>query len=152
LANLTSVGGGLTIYNNTVLTSIDGLVNLISVGGLGLGVFENPALTSINGLTGLISVSGEVYLQDNAVLATCTGLTALLDDVDDGLPGPGPGVAGVPDVGTDVIIGDNAEGCNSIEEILPYVPVPITAIGPPGLVILVLLTLLGGFAGYRRWI
>jgi hypothetical protein len=67
-------------------------------------------------------VVGSVSIISNPSLAACTGLTALLDYADDGAPGPGPGVAGIPDVGDDVVMTSNLHGCNSVTEILADAP------------------------------
>ena len=80
-------------------------------------ITANATLTSLAGLESLTSVATDVKLQSNPSLAVCRSLRALLDDVDDFPDGPGPGVAGILDVGAGVIISYNAEGCNSIEEI-----------------------------------
>ena len=58
----------------------------------------------------------------------CYALAPLLDDVDDALPGPGPGAAGIPDVGGAVTISNNLPGCNSIAQILSPRPAAGTAV------------------------
>ncbi len=114
---LTGIGGSLIIANNDGLSDIDGLSALTSV-GLDLIVEGNALLADLNELRNLISVGEDVVIQSNPLLGQCFGLTALLNDVDDGAPGPGPGSANVPDVAGDVTILDNGEGCNSVQEIL----------------------------------
>jgi hypothetical protein len=49
----------------------------------------------------------------------CSALNKLLDQVDDGDAGPGPGGAGIPDVGGNVTIKSNLPGCNSVDVIAP---------------------------------
>lgn len=65
----------------------------------------------------MISVGSDVDITLNPALENCSGLNALLDDVDDGAPGPGPGTAGIPDVGGDVTLSGNLTGCNSVDEV-----------------------------------
>jgi hypothetical protein len=55
-------------------------------------------------------------------LAQCSSISKLVDQLDDAEPGPGPDVGGVPDVGGDVLVGENRPGCNTINEILAAVP------------------------------
>jgi hypothetical protein len=72
LENITSVGGMLKIEYNNVLTSLSGLENLTSVGDL-VYIYHNNSLPSLSGLENLTS---EVYLTiyDNAALTSLTGL------------------------------------------------------------------------------
>ena len=65
LANITSVGGALTISVNYALTNLDGLANITSVGGY-LFINYNTALTNLDGLASLTSVGGYVRIYDNA--------------------------------------------------------------------------------------
>jgi len=58
----------------------------------------------------------------NKWLAQCSSLSKLVDHIDDAEPGPGPGGGGVPDVGGDVLLGDNIHGCNTTDEILAAFP------------------------------
>ena len=108
LANLTSVGDELMIHHNYVLTNIDGLANLTSVGGE-LRVTWNQGLTNLNGLTSVASVQGRLNVSDNRLLADCSALSALL-----GAPSGPP----FDEVLGDIEIEDNAEGCNSIWQIV----------------------------------
>ncbi len=117
LSALSSVGGGVIISYNTNLANVDGLAALTNVGRK-LQIDWNPALTDLNGLSALNSVGGNFDLDYNANLGDCTGLVTLVDDVDHGDPGPGPGEAGIPDIGHDVLMYSNLDGCNSVEEIL----------------------------------
>jgi hypothetical protein len=57
LANITSIGGDLSIDYNPTLTNVNGLANLTSVGG-SLSISSNPSLTNIDGLASLTSVGG----------------------------------------------------------------------------------------------
>lgn len=118
-----SISGQLGIVFNPVLTNLDGLDNITTVGsggGIdGIGVFANDALTDISGLSNVIAVDGILGVFNNGALEVCTPISRLVDAVDDGVPGPGPGPDGVPDVSGDTIdISGNLCGCNSIGEIL----------------------------------
>ena len=119
LAALTSLEY-LFIHNNGALTDINALATLTSVGDISIG--NNDVLTDLNGLSALVSVDFNVSLQSNASLGVCAGLSTLLDDIDDGVPGPGPGSAGIPDVGEGVFISNNLDGCNTVDEILADAP------------------------------
>ena len=121
LSALASLGGWIYVYVNDALTNLDGLSALTSVGG-GLEISYNAVLTNLDGLSALISVGQGVRIENNPSLAACTGLTELLDYMDDGAPGPGPGVAGIPDVADDVDMTGNLPGCNSVTEILADAP------------------------------
>ena len=59
---------------------------------------DNDALTSLAGLDNLIRVQSKVEVYQNPLLSSCNGLRRLLDAVDDGAAGPGPGTAGIPSV------------------------------------------------------
>jgi hypothetical protein len=73
LLGLTSIGGNLTINNNTVLTSLSGLSALTSIGG-NLSISYNTALTS--GLSAVTSIGGNLDINNNAGL-TSLGLSAV---------------------------------------------------------------------------
>ena len=120
LANLTSVGFILQINSNAALTNLDGLANLTSFGYI-LQINSNAALTNVDGLSGVTSVGFDLDVQSNDILLQCVGLSQLIDQWDDAESGPGPGTGGVPDVGGEVLLGDNLTGCNSIQEILANV-------------------------------
>lgn len=115
LSSLTNVGE-IIIFSNQALTNVDGLSSVDSVDGH-LGIERNPALTNLDGLSSFTSVGDEFFIRMNESLANCEGVSRLLDQWDDAKPGPGPGEGGVPDVSGVVLLGDNLEGCNSIQEI-----------------------------------
>ena len=125
---LTSIDGiqgatsltGLIIEDNDMLTDLDPLAGLASVGNLNpqMRINDNDILVNLEGLSSLVSLDANLYLNNNPALGMCGALASLLDDVDDDTPGPGPGVAGIPDINGDVTIAFNAMGCNSIEEIV----------------------------------
>ena len=116
LSNLTALGRGLFIWGNNSLTNLTGLDGVESV-EYSLQIENNPALTSLDGLSSLIAVGDSVALLSNPALSNCSAVARLLDDVDDALPGPGPGAAGVPDVGDIVVLYDNGFYCNSRHEV-----------------------------------
>lgn len=116
LTNLSTISGALGLYNNDILTNLNGLRNLTKVGWL--SIEYNDTLTNVNGLSSLISVDNDVRITSNPLLQQCAGLIPLFDDIDDGIPGPGPGVAGIPDVKLDVYLSGNPPGCNTPQLIL----------------------------------
>jgi len=115
LSSLT-YAGYFTISANTALTNINGLSSLVRMVG-GLEITNNTVLTNVDGLSSLTSLLSSLTVKMNDSLAICEGLSRLLDQWDDATPGPGPGASGVPDVGGAVLLGDNLDGCNSIQEI-----------------------------------
>jgi hypothetical protein len=78
----------------------------------------NASLASLSGLDNLVGLNADVQIEDNPMLSDCSALITLVDQIDDGLPGPGPGGAGIPDVAGDVILGGNPIECNSVNAIL----------------------------------
>jgi len=124
LPNLTDIGG-LVIWDNNALTNLGGLSGLNTIGtNTSLAIMSNDSLTDIDGLAGIVSAGFDVKVTDNFALGNCSSLKTLLDQVDDALPGPGPGGAGIPDVGGDVTISGNLDGCNSIDDIVGPVAPP----------------------------
>jgi hypothetical protein len=115
-SNLTSVGGLFIGFNN--LTNLDGLSSLTDV--TGKVAISGTGLVSIDGLSALTHVGGDLFLLQNSSLSRCMGITRLVDQIDDAEPGPG--VGHVPDVGGKILFVENANGCNSVEEILAEVP------------------------------
>lgn len=116
LGNLSQLGG-LIIWRNPLLTNLNGLDNLTHLGDqTALSLHDNDTLNNIQGLANVISAEFDVEITDNPMLDDCSPLLKLLDSVDDGDPGPGPGDAGIPDVGGDVILANNLPGCNAIPQ------------------------------------
>jgi len=72
LDNLSSIDGNLGIDLNETLVSLEGLDNLNSVGG-GLYIFQNFTLNNIENLIALNSIGGGLYIGSNA-LTNLTGL------------------------------------------------------------------------------
>ena len=111
---------GLIVEDNDALADINPLSGLTSVGNLNpeLLIIGNDNLTHLDGLASLASLDADLLVNNNPALGDCSGLSTLLDDVDHGDPGPGPGAAGIPDVNGGVTISFNQAGCNSLAEIL----------------------------------
>jgi len=74
LGALTTVSSSLRIEDNTALTNIDGLNNIIEVGNLILE--DNTVLTNVNGLSGLTATGG-FYITRNPLLTSIEGLSNL---------------------------------------------------------------------------
>ena len=66
IAGCTAITGYLFI-EGTLLTNLDGLSNLTSVGGY-LRIYGNDALTNLDGLSSLTSVGGDLLIGNNDVL------------------------------------------------------------------------------------
>ena len=73
LDNVTSIGGVLFISENPALTSLTGLDNVTSIGG-NLWIRENAVLTSLTGLDNLITIWGNLFIEDTEALTSLTGL------------------------------------------------------------------------------
>lgn len=67
LKSLTTIGGALTISDNTMLQSLGGLESLISVGAH-ITIRNNIAMRDIWGLSSLSAVNGDLIIADNIVL------------------------------------------------------------------------------------
>jgi hypothetical protein len=78
----------------------------------------NNDLSSITGFANLIYAGGYFSVDNNNVLANCSGFARLVDATDDGEPGPGPAFEGAPDVALQVTFVGNRVGCNSIQQVL----------------------------------
>lgn len=114
LSSLTNVGN-LGIGQNDALTDLSGL-SLLTIIWDSLEISNNLALTNLDALSGLTHVGNNLDIQSNHKLNQCTGLSRLLDQWDDAEAGPGSGE--IPDVGGEILIGNNLAGCNSIQDIL----------------------------------
>ena len=107
LGGIASVGGALIISTNAALTDLTGLGGITSVEALVIAF--NDALTNLDALASVASVESDLIIEYNGVLGKCTvGLYDLLTS---------------GGVGGDVVVHDNAPGCNSVEEILEGGPV-----------------------------
>jgi hypothetical protein len=118
LSNLTYVGGGLRIDDNDSLSDLAGFYSLQRV-GLRLHIIENGNLASLDGLGALEEV-GELRIRINPSLNDCRAIAWLVDPIDHFDPGPGEVEA--PDVASEMNLGQNQKGCNSIGEILGSIP------------------------------
>ena len=74
--NVTSIGGYFSIGDNSALTSLSGLDNVISIGGsLIIGSYsEGNNLTSLTGLNNVTSIGGGLDIYGNNNLTNLTGL------------------------------------------------------------------------------
>jgi hypothetical protein len=85
LTSLTTVGDGISIDNNSNLTSLNGLNNLSSITGsfdtlgegIGLKISNNDGLTSVTALGNLTSLNGNLTISSNNLLAGLQGLEGL---------------------------------------------------------------------------
>jgi hypothetical protein len=75
LENLVSMGGQLDITDNPVLSSLATLRSLITVGSF-LSITNNPALSTL-GLEGLISIGSWLAIQGNTALTSLASLSNL---------------------------------------------------------------------------
>ncbi len=103
---------GLLIFENKILSNLEGLESLGFVGG-GLSIVNNPSLTSLTSLTRLEEIAGSLDIWRNGVLESLAGLDHLQrvrDYVE--VSGNGAlksieGLRGVNYVGADLIITNN---------------------------------------------
>lgn len=116
VGNLNSVGGYLNLIGVPVLTEMD--LSSLTFVGEDFWLHYSAALSDVDSLSSLIHVGGNLTLSDNSLLRECRGLSALLDDVDDGAAGPGSELTDAPDVGGWVSLEANLSGCNSIKQVM----------------------------------
>merc|ERR1712241_604851 len=81
LDELVDVGGNLDVDFNEHLQSLDGLEHLEAVGGL--SIFDNANLPTLSGLNSLSSVQHNVWISDNSNLESLRGLDTLKHVGDD---------------------------------------------------------------------
>ena len=124
----TSTSTDLNIRSNGMLTDLV----LPSVTSLNtLFVLSNDGLTSLDGLSSLTLVRGELFIAGNPVLTNVDGLSGLMTSTDDGLVVDGNG--GLADCSglvpllkvqhfeeSNIMILNNAPGCNSLTEVLNH--------------------------------
>ncbi len=81
LAGLTDIGGNL-IINNTQLTSLEGLHNIIRIGrdtwNGSLEITNNSLLQNLDGLRSLTFVGNHILIEDNWSLSSIDGLSDLI--------------------------------------------------------------------------
>jgi len=76
LLNLTSVGGNLLISRNDILANLNGLGGIAYLGG-DLHITNNPLLSNLDGLMGISNIAGELEIRDNHSLINLLGLDNL---------------------------------------------------------------------------
>jgi hypothetical protein len=113
---ITHLPGGLSLIANPDLDDVSALSNLIHVGG-SLLVSDNSSLHQLTGLDAVESVGENLTVRGNPALVDCTSLLTVLDQEDDGLTGPGPGPAGIPDIGGSLQLQGNRPVCNDRDTI-----------------------------------
>lgn len=126
LENLNTIDGYLSIYNNDALETLTGLNNLTSVGDM-LEIMNNPGLSSIAALGNLSSIGNFLWIRHNVALTHLSGLENIdpgsisdlviafnsslssceVESICDYLAGSSGNIS----------IHDNANGCNSQEEV-----------------------------------
>ena len=104
----------ISLVSNAALRIVGGLDRVSKMGQL--AIRTNPKLQTLDGLDSLLEVTGDVTILENPILDSCSAIVKVLDQNDDGEVGPGP--PGMPDVGGNVLIGENAAGCNCILQVL----------------------------------
>ena len=87
-----------------------------------LYIYSNSQITNLDELNGLLEVWQGFDISGNPALSDCSSLVKVLDEVDDGDPGPNeytpdPALS-PPDLGGSLYLESNGTGCNSIAEIL----------------------------------
>lgn len=83
LSGITSLGADLLIYDNTALTSLDGLSSISGPLARSLIIGENPLITDLDGLSGITGpVGGVVRIEGNAALTDMTGLAGITFSTD----------------------------------------------------------------------
>jgi hypothetical protein len=113
----------LLIVDNPLLASLVGIppptaLALLEIAG-------NPIITGLGPLDSLQEVWGDFIIFDNSNLSDCSALVTVLDDVDDGFPGPNDQNPECPldllssiACEIDFHLQGNATGCNSFAEIM----------------------------------
>jgi len=112
-------GPAVSINGNPKLTGLEGLPAL-PPSLSGLVIESNPLIAKLVSMAGVLEIWGDLGIFNNTTLSDCSDLTHVLDDIDDGQPGPNDSN---PEFPPDIIpdffgLGSNASGCNTIEEIL----------------------------------
>ncbi len=126
LSTLSYIGSDLQITSNPLLESLDGLEQITKLGEFvdffclfygrctNLELDGNNTLSDVSALSSLMSVNNDLKITNNPMLEDCSPLDVLLDSIDDGDPGPGPGQSGIPDVGRFVKLYGNLGNCNDL--------------------------------------
>ncbi len=74
---LTSIAGGLGIFENTALTTLTGLNGVTSING-GIYIQYNSALVNLTGLNGITSIDSYLDISINDVLTSLAGLEGII--------------------------------------------------------------------------
>src|SRR5690606_33326420 len=74
LSSLATIGGFLTIHNNPLLTDLTGLSALTSIGSY-LNIDTNENLENLNALSSLTTINGKIDIWNNENLTDISGLT-----------------------------------------------------------------------------
>lgn len=106
--------GEVSLVSNAFLRNVGALRHISELGRL--AIRTNPMLESLDGLDSLVEITGDLTILENQALSSCSSLAGALDQIDDG--NVGPGYPGLPDVGGDVLVEQNAPGCNCILQVL----------------------------------
>ena len=112
----------IIVNGNPLLGSLTGIPPVTTLRGLHIS--SNPLISSLDPLSGALEVwGGEFVVTNNSNLSDCSALTKIVDEHDDGFPGPNDQNNGLPPdfLESNFQMYDNASGCNSIEEILDNV-------------------------------
>ncbi len=111
----------LIITDNPNLAGLDGLPAM-PVALRELIINDNSQITNLDELNGLLEVWVGFEISGNPALIDCSSLVKVLDEFDDGDPGPNEDTPDPalfpPDVGGRVYLESNGAGCNSIAEIV----------------------------------
>lgn len=127
LNNLSHIGGSLFIYTNQVLKNVDALENLTSIEGE-LIIESNDSLSSLQGFSNLNTIGMALTIVDNNMLQSLSGLENIdeqtiehltiyynnqlsycaIESVCECIPAPG----------LELVISNNAPGCNNPAEVL----------------------------------
>src|SRR5690606_25125391 len=75
LQNISSINGTLYIYNNPLLSDLNGLNGLMEIGGL--NVYKNATLENINALNSITQIGGVVNFDSNPHLQNLDGLSSV---------------------------------------------------------------------------
>lgn len=113
LLNITSAPLDLIIFDNPSLQNLNGLANLSSLNSLEL--VNNTALQNLDGLSN-VECARVLRIENNTALTDCCGIVSLIDEIDDGVPGPGTDP--MPDIQFGVSISGNGSECTTVAEIL----------------------------------
>jgi hypothetical protein len=126
LGGLTNIDSSLYITLNHGLTSLAGTDMLTSIGG-DVYIQSNYVLTSLEGLAGVSSIGGRLWIDNNSVLKNLSGIDNIdANSIEDLAIWDNPLLdqcevesicAYLVNPGGNIIINDNATGCNSPEEV-----------------------------------